>query len=122
MGTKKAEDKNRIKGFLVTTIKRCCICQKENTEGIADRVREYCTMMESSSMFEICSECFSQRTYQNSFGFTFLKWGTKLFCRKPDWYLDFNFEQVRSEAEIDRAFNPERYDFDVWYRHQKSGD
>lgn len=105
-----------IRGFETRDIEECYICGKKNTTGVREMLTQYFGIGESSGCEDFCVECFEANTFQNSNGFTFLKIKDDLFCYKPYWYLDFGFRPVLSERDIDRAFNPERYEFDKWLK------
>lgn len=103
----------RIKDFKIERIKKCKICGCKDTDGVNEMLTEY-GFGEHSGYEEFCVKCFNKNTFQNEYGFTFLKFDEKLFCYKPPFYLDFGFRQVCDDYEIERAFNPERYQFEKW--------
>lgn len=95
-------------------IEKCAICGKENVEGIREMMTNHFGIGQSSGCEEFCIECFDKNSFKNSYGFTFLKYKNELFCYKPYHYLDFGFRQVLDDKEIERAFNPEYYEFTKW--------
>jgi hypothetical protein len=103
-----------IRGFEVRSSEECCICGAKNIEGVREMVTKFFGIGESSGCEEFCEKCFKENTFQNSNGFTFLKISDDLFCYKPYYYLDFGFRPVLSQRDIDRAFDPERYEFNKW--------
>ena len=51
-------------------------------------------------------------TYINEYGVEFLKHDGILYMRTGD-YCD-SFERVRTEYQIEKAFNPDRFAFNEW--------
>lgn len=99
-------------------ITKCEMCNSNNTLGYKEGVTENFGLGTSHSTKEFCEKCFNANTFENSYGFVFLKYKDRLFCYKPYHYLDFGFREVLSEKDIDRAFNPERYEFEKWLRNR----
>jgi len=111
----KSETKSKtIKGFEIVDIEGCSICKTKNTTGVCEGVTRDVGISSSHSREKFCEKCFKENTFKNSLGFTFLKIEEDLFCYKPYYYLDFGFREVLSECDIDRAFNPEKYEFEKW--------
>jgi hypothetical protein len=100
--------------FTKITIKKCAICEMTNAQGYKEGVTEDLGIGILHRAQEFCEKCFEENTFTNSYGFTFLKFDDRLFCYKPFYYLDFGFRQVTSDTEIERAFNPEYYEFLKW--------
>jgi hypothetical protein len=100
--------------FETTEIKKCCMCKTENTIGYKEGVTTDIGIGESHRNEEFCEKCFKQNTFINSYGFTFLRYNNRLYCYKPYQYLDFGFRQVLSDKDVERAFNPEYYEFLKW--------
>lgn len=100
--------------FDLTQIEKCVICGKENTTGYKEMVTSYSGIGEYNGCEDFCEECFNKNTFNNSYGFTFLKYKNKLFCYKPLHMLDFGFREILSDDDIKKAFNPEYYDFLQW--------
>ncbi|PKR82350.1 hypothetical protein [Heyndrickxia camelliae] len=100
--------------FKSVNIEECEICGDKEVIGIREGVTEDIGIGSYHGTKEFCDKCFEENTYTNNLGFTFLKFNKRLFCYKPFNYLDFGFREVVSEMDIDRAFNPDRYNFEKW--------
>lgn len=55
-----------------------------------------------------------KKMYINDYGVAFIKHDGILYMRSGR-YCD-SFERVRSEQQIDMAFNPDRFEFEEWRR------
>lgn len=100
--------------FEIEDIKKCAICGAENVKGIREGVTQDIGIGNSHGVEDFCEKCFKANIFINSYGFKFLRFKNKLFCYKPYKYLDFGFREVVSDNQIERAFNPEYYDFLEW--------
>lgn len=103
----------------LVTIDKCENCNKSNVEGISEMFTEYGGFAEVSGYKELCFDCYDKNTYVNDYDFTFLKLKQKLYCYKPYHFLDFGFRQIKSDDEIERAFNPDRYNFEKWLNERQ---
>lgn len=63
----------------------------------------------SSYDMQISDEAWNNR-YINNNGCSFIKWEDKMYVA-DGWG---NFDLVRSEEQIEKAFNPDRYAFEEW--------
>lgn len=54
-----------------------------------------------------------EHRYINEYRFEFIKWGGDLYVTNP-MMLAFEFEKVRSNEQIEKAFNPDKYRFEKW--------
>jgi hypothetical protein len=95
-------------------IKECTECGKKDVLGIHEGFTTWFGIGESHVSKEVCLECFENNSYTNQYGFTFLILKDKMFCYKPDEYLDFGFREVTSPAFVNNAFNPDRAAYDKW--------
>ncbi|PYE51594.1 hypothetical protein HUB98_06145 [Paenibacillus barcinonensis] len=106
--------------FQIVEIEKCEVCNTLKVKGYKEGVTDNIGIGVSHRTREFCLECFDKNTFTNSNGFTFLRLKNNLYCYKPYQYLDFGFRPVRSEREIDRAFNPEKYEFEMWLSRYES--
>lgn len=82
----------------------------ENTVEI--RICDFNGFCHRSENLQISKEAYESR-YINEYGSEFIKWNGNLYVMIPS-LLEFSFEQVRHEEQIDKAFNPDRHRFERW--------
>ena len=67
-----------------------------------------------------CSRCYNieltedeyfNNTMTNKYGYTFLKYNGKKYLKHP---MNGSYDEIFSQKQIDRAFNPERYRIEEW--------
>lgn len=77
------------------------------------KISDSALVCNSVRLENVCFWCLDN-AYENQFGFLFLK-DTKgtIYISPPHSYGDL-YEVVRSEKQIDRAFNPDRAMFEDW--------
>ena len=47
----------------------------------------------------------------NKYGYTFLKYNEKKYLKHP---MNGSYDEIFSQKQIDRSFNPERYRIEEW--------
>jgi len=65
----------------------------------------------------LCDKCIDDRMYTNDFGYTFIKTKDNLYVKEPNYYSS-SYTLVRSDIEIEKAFNPDRFRFEKWLRER----
>jgi hypothetical protein len=65
--------------FKLEPIKKCEICNSQNTQGIRELISEHFGFGDSSKSTEICEGCLDKHTYTNNLLFTFLFFNKKKF-------------------------------------------
>jgi hypothetical protein len=95
---------------------KCLCCEKEvdSNKGMDIRISDDDGFMKSCGPAFICEDCMEKNSFvigSTRIGFIRTK-DNVLYCQ---YYPPYgNFERIRSDAAIDRAFNPERYAFREW--------
>jgi hypothetical protein len=88
----------------------CKICNTETSNDKNIRLSEDNGFSSSCYGISVCNSCLSDR-FITDCGSSFLKIDEKLYVQ----YNQFGcYEMVASQRDIDRAFEPDRYEFQEW--------
>jgi hypothetical protein len=93
---------------------KCLCCEREVADGINIRVSDDDGFMSSCRSDFVCDDCLPKHLFfvlSTRAAFIRDKEGN-LYCRYDHPYG--NFHRIRSDAAIDKAFNPERHAFQDW--------
>ena len=83
---------------------------------VSIRVCDYDGFAHSCMNMAISKEAYEHR-YVNNQGSVFIQWNGDLYVMIPG-LLDFSYEKVRSNKQIDKAFDVDRYCFNNWLHNK----
>lgn len=98
----------------------CDCCHNKTDNYITEHYNDDNGFMSSGNLeLHICKKCCDKVYYQTEYGFTFIK-ALDRYNDETILYLNMNnnlwgnYERIRSQQQIDEAFNPDKCRFNRW--------